>query len=367
MSIKKTIENWIIDDMTPKQVRYLSPILASQAKGQVAEIYQQARKDFQLVPPITLFSPFPDLLAVLWSVSRESQIASGIVSRSNKEAVAAAVSTINTCPYCVDAHAGMLYATSADDAVRAVLEDDLTAINSEKTRHLVQWALATRSLDNNILHTPPFSAEEAPEIVGTALLFHFVNRMVSVFLTDSPLPIASSYPRLRKLATRIFGATAAKTIASKTPFPGESLKFISAAPLPDEFAWARNSPVITDAWAGFIQLIETSGEELLSDVVRNCVQRHLQIWQGQTMGLGKQWLQEMSNELSNEDKAVAELLLLTAFAPYQVDEQVITRFRQQIPEDRDLLAATAWASLAAVKRINICLSSTNFLQEDKTQ
>lgn len=35
---------------------------------------------------------------------------------------------------------------------------------------------------------PPCSAEEAPELIGAAVLLHYFNRMVNVFLTEVPLP-----------------------------------------------------------------------------------------------------------------------------------------------------------------------------------
>lgn len=71
--ILKKIENRIVDRMSLKQVRYLHPVPADKATGKLADIYQQVRRDFQLVPPITLFSKAPDLLGGLWSISREAQ------------------------------------------------------------------------------------------------------------------------------------------------------------------------------------------------------------------------------------------------------------------------------------------------------
>ena len=81
MNLKNAIENYISDDMSPKQIKFLTAVPPNEASGVLAEMYQQVREDFQLVPPITLFSPAPDLLAAVWSITRESQIAKGLISR----------------------------------------------------------------------------------------------------------------------------------------------------------------------------------------------------------------------------------------------------------------------------------------------
>lgn len=54
----------------------------------------------------------------------------------------------------------------------------------------------------------------------------------------------------------------------------------------------------------------------------------------------------------------ARLLLLTAFAPYQVDENIINGFRKHSPSNAELLAATCWASYAAIKRTSQWLIPT---------
>ncbi|VAW59010.1 hypothetical protein MNBD_GAMMA11-1094 [hydrothermal vent metagenome] len=72
--IMTKIENWMVDDMTNRQVRYLSPVLANSPTPGIADLYAQARNEFQLVPPLTLFSPSVELFAGVWGVLRESLI-----------------------------------------------------------------------------------------------------------------------------------------------------------------------------------------------------------------------------------------------------------------------------------------------------
>jgi AhpD family alkylhydroperoxidase len=62
-----------------------------------------------VVEPFVVHSSSPQLLAGYWAASRETTLA-GIVPRAQKESVSPAVSKVNQCPYCVDAHTMMLMA-----------------------------------------------------------------------------------------------------------------------------------------------------------------------------------------------------------------------------------------------------------------
>ncbi|MEN8133703.1 MAG: hypothetical protein ABFS45_26820 [Pseudomonadota bacterium] len=351
MSILAGLENWVVDDMTPKQVRHVQPVLPAEASGKVNDLYQQIRKDFQLVPPLTLFSPAPELLAGAWSIWRESQFVVGVVERPIKEAIAAAVSRINVCPYCVDAHTGMLHASSDHDVVRGILSEDHEAIQARRMRDMVNWALATRTPDSHALRQPPFSREDAPEIVGTALTYHFVNRMVSIFLADTPMPVPAGAARLRGMAARIFGMTVGKRIMARQPVAGESLRFVPEVDLPDDLVWASSNSGIAAAFAGCIKIIENEGDNTLPGSVRNLVRQELAEWRGEEKGISRHWLEGALADISDRHKPAARLALFTALAPYQVDDAAIKAFRESRPGDRELLGLAAWASMAAVRRI----------------
>ena len=61
--------------------------------------------------------------------------------------------------------------------------------------------------------------------------------------------------------------------------------------------------------------------------------------------------------LDDAEKPAARLTLLTALAPYQIDENTIAAFSAQQPGDDKLIAATAWASFTAARRIGTWLST----------
>src|SRR3954452_15973042 len=87
------------------QIRYLEADPPSRADPLTAAVYRQLESDFgMLAPPVALHAAVPPLLAACWLMLRESLVADAPVSRATLEAVAAAVSAGNACPYCVTVH-----------------------------------------------------------------------------------------------------------------------------------------------------------------------------------------------------------------------------------------------------------------------
>ncbi len=189
-----------------KTIKYVKPVQYRSATGLTADIYRQMQADFLPVPLLTLHSPVPEVMAGVWSILRETLLA-GQVDRALKEAVAATVSKTNACPFCVDAHTAMLHATSNHYAASAILRGDYDSIHHEQLHALVQWILANRTANVSGVLQPPFSHDDAPEIIGSAIAFHYINRMVNVFLGDTLLPLPSA---LKGLSGRLLGATAGK-------------------------------------------------------------------------------------------------------------------------------------------------------------
>ncbi len=349
--IMTKIENWMVDDMTGKQVRYLSPVLANSPTPEITELYTQVRKEFQLVPPLTLFSPSAELFDGVWRVLRESLIIDGSVQRSTLEAVSAAVSSINACPYCVDAHSGMLHATSRHDVVDSIYANDMSLIQDDSTRNIVQWALATKTPGAAILKYPPFTPEQAPEIIGTAMVFHFINRMVSVFLSASPMPVAFESMTLRKMAVRIFGATMAKKIVNREATEKPLGDNASPGQVPQDFKWAVPCERIALAFTHFFELMVQQEAQYIPAEVGRMVKERVDLWQGEDMPLGNDWVNKLTDDLNGADKQIARLALLAALAPYRVDDTVVSEFQAECPGDNALLAVTAWASFIAVRKV----------------
>jgi AhpD family alkylhydroperoxidase len=126
-------------------IRYVRPVTARAATGVVAAVYDEVRREFgALVEPFTLHSPAPAILAGVWRACRATLV-TGVVPRAVKEAVAAAVSRANRCPYCVGAHTIMLDGAAAHDTARAIAAGRDDAIRDARVRDAVVWAAASRT------------------------------------------------------------------------------------------------------------------------------------------------------------------------------------------------------------------------------
>ncbi len=308
------------------------------AQGLVAQVYHHTEQDFGiLAPPVALHSPAPASLAATWLMLRETLLADGHASRTAKETVATEVSRANDCPYCVDVH-------------QAVLD---TLPRNESLPPLTQRAATTThptNPTNPVPHTPtlPLTPRQATELHGVATTFHYINRMVTLFLTDSPMPARTPAPLHRPIMH-----TTALAMRPTTPgplTPGTSLHLLPPAPPHPTLQWAHNTPHIADAFTRALTAIN-HGARWIPPPVQQHLHTHLTHWNGNPPPLSRAWLTQALTTLPTTDIPTARLALLTALAPHQTLPQDITTFKNQHPTDRQLIELTSWAALTTALHI----------------
>ena len=321
------------------------------ARGLVGEVYRQIRQDLGIVgEPWALHSPVPTLLAGTWIAYRESLLA-GRVARRDKEAVVAAVSRTNRCAYCLDSHTLILNVQGEGAVAEAIRTGHDEGIPNPTVRLRVEWAGATRSPDSDILQVPPFSEEDAPEIIGAAVFFHYLNRMVRTFVQGTPV-----FPARFGTRPGLVGAHGGECV------PGQSLDLLPEAPLPDDCRWATAASRVASAFARFAAAVEAAGADALPGQARRCVQETVRAWRGEDRDKDLTWVEEAVRRLDDRPaRAAARLALVVALAPERVDDELIEVFRAEQPGDTPLLAAAAWGSLTAARRIGTWLSPTGHL------
>jgi AhpD family alkylhydroperoxidase len=320
-----------------RDTRHVKVVPRRQARGLVAEVYRQVERDFgMLAPPTVLHSAAPDALAASWMILRETLLAQGIADRASKEAVATGVSEANSCPYCADVH-GMTLDAIPGAADRAPL---------------TEWARgAAAAVGSGAVPCPP---EQAPELIGVAVAFHYYNRVVNVFLRDSPFPAhvpESAKPRARRVLGRVL-----RPSATGGPRPGESLDLLPPAPRPDDLWWAGPSRFVADAFARGYAATEVAGTRSVPAGVRALVRGRLSVWDGRPPGLSRSWVDAPVATLPPSEQPAGRLALTIALASYQVDEAMVDDFRRTAPNDDTLVELASWASMAAARRISIWLA-----------
>jgi hypothetical protein len=313
------------------QIRYVSPVAPGSASGLVAKVYDQAEQDFGMVAaPIVLHSPSPLALAAGWAMLRETLIVTGQVDRAEKEVVAASVSAANACPYCVAIHSA-----AAQELVPGL---DAAAVTSGG---VAEWARST-GRPGSVQSPPPGSF---PELAGVAVTFQYVNRMVTIFLPDSPLP-----PMTPKAIGGWVMGMLASAMTSASPVPGASLEPLPDAQLPEEFSWAADHSRIAATLAGAAAAIEDAAAPIVTMPVRELVADRLGAWDGLPPGPSRVWADEVVAALDEADRPAGRLAILTALAPYQVGKADVEGFRSAAKAgDEAVVGLTSWASMAAAR------------------
>nr|WP_244167677.1 carboxymuconolactone decarboxylase family protein [Micromonospora chaiyaphumensis] len=331
------------------QVRHVRPVAPGAARGTVADVYRQVVDDFgMLAPPIALHSPAPPALAASWLMLRETLLTAGPGERAAREAVAAAVSHGNRCPYCVEVHGATLTGLVGRAGAPAVVDRGAGGLTDPRLRDLAAWAEASGSPDPARRPPPPFPAARSAGLIGVAVTFHYLNRMVNVFLTDSPLPALPPAARggARRAAAGLFGA-----LARPDRPPGRSLALLPPAAAPPDLAWAAGSPLIADALARAARAIDECAATAAPEPVRRLVgDRLAHAGEGTPGPVGRSELDALVAPLDPAQRPAARLALLVTLASYQVTDRLIGEVRAAGHDDAALVALCAWASLAAARQ-----------------
>lgn len=166
---------------------YLPFVNPENASGDLRKIYDVLEEKFHLVPKVfTALSLRPDLLEPLVQFVIRLMIEDHGLSRGTKELIAAYVSKINSCAYCVDAHSAMAMAQEfTEDQVGSILQDvEGSVLIDTKTRLLLHFAeKATRHAyeitgdDIGNLQKVGCSNEGILEATLVTALFNFMDRV----------------------------------------------------------------------------------------------------------------------------------------------------------------------------------------------
>ncbi|GAA4690287.1 carboxymuconolactone decarboxylase family protein [Phytohabitans rumicis] len=340
----------VIASVVQRQVKYVKTVPVATAGDLVAAVYRQAADEMRLVvPPVLLHSPSPQTLAAYWMLMRETLMTAGAADRLAKEAVAAAVSVANICPYCVDMHSIGMYDLANEHDAEAVAGDRVDEVADPRVRDLAAWARVAHQPDAAVHRKPPFAEAERAELVGVAVSFHYLGRMVNVFLSNFLLPPRLG-PRARRRVKQGLSLALSPTLREIRPV-GRAVALLPDAPLPADVAWARGHPGVAAAAARSFAAFERAGARSVPPAVRQLVQERLAQWRGEEAGLSREWCERLVADLPAPDQAAGRLALLTAFASHQVDEDTVREFRGGEPRDAALVEVTAWASYAAARRV----------------
>jgi len=245
----------------------------------------------------------------------------------------------------------MIRATGEKKIAQLISQEQYEKINPPRTRKIVKWALATLSPDSKSISSPPFESEEAPEIIGTAVFYHYINPLVTIFLGKSPTPPlfqSSNETNSSHLFTKA---------VNRPKTPGTSLILLPNKKLPKDLFWAKDAPNISGAYARFADVIECLEKTVVPKQTRETINQYITEWNPKTSGFGLKWLKEATINMEAQSKIATTIALLVVFAPYQITKETINNFRRFFPQQNQLLGIAAWASFTRARKIGKLLNN----------
>ncbi|MGI5521401.1 carboxymuconolactone decarboxylase family protein [Micromonospora sp. CA-259024] len=325
--------------------RFFTPTPARDATGLTARVYQQVRDEFLWpLPTFQALSAVPEVLAATWALMREALLA-GDTSRVDRELVASAVSRVNRCQFCVNVHVLVLHALGESTLAEVIARGG----TPPEPRHaeLVGWAEASRSP-----RAADWTSPYRPEVTGTLLAFHFVNRIASALLDSDLLPGGLQ----RSPLVRSVGGWLYAKAAREPREPGRSLPLLDAgATVPP--AWAEGSPVGV-AYASLKNAAEQGGD-LLGDVARQTITATVRWEDGRFPARPGDWAVDLVRDVPGTDRVGTRIALLAAFAPSAISVGDVALWRMSHPADADLVRLVAYGAMTATDHVARALTSAH--------
>lgn len=310
----------MMEQMSTMSVHALAPPRPGRADGLAADVYAQMRRDFFVASPFVLHGELPPLLAATWALVRET-LFTGEVERGDKEILAWAISEANECPFCISAHHA---------AVRAYGEERVA---------LYRWAKEPSE-------PQPFSTH-ITEHYGTTISFHYLNRMVSVFLDDKMMPTPDFMsPMTDSMAQMMMGGMMKKGQANA---PGDALALLPAydEALAWRPGWATDNDTVAQALAGWSGIIEMTAREYLDAALLDGLASAIDGWDGILQrDLGVEGLRPA---MEGAPEAAVDLSIRTAVAPHTVTDAHLKATLDAGFDRRQLLALVSWSAQRAAR------------------
>lgn len=326
----------LMENLNNRKVKHVNILKYSETSDQVRAIYKQLNAEFQIAPPMTVHAQVPKIFAAVWSACRESLVVGD--HRTEKEIIATTISNMNDCPYCVDIHAVMIGADPNEVKHKSELEF---------------WASQTLNPRHEIIQNPPFSKDLIPAYLSTAVMFHYINRVVNIFMREgSPLNLPMPLKMIKPVFQKIASATLGRATIRKKARAGLSLELTKPVDFKTNIAWIDNDPIIGQSLIRFFYSLKEEAKTVLPITSIQCLEEHLSNWKGENPPLGRSWLEVILSECKLEDRAGLKLALLVARSSHQVTDKDIQDFRKSNPNDEDLIKVVSWAASAASFRIS---------------
>jgi len=322
------------------RIEYVSP---NKADGQIKKIYDQANKELGLAAdPLLLHSGSADFLELFYTLGREILLVKNNLARITKDFIATVVSKENKCPYCEDVHTISVNSIDNNISFKPLFNDRANSRREQKSI----MDLLKEKFDIDL------SAEGLEEAYSVILYFHYTNRMVNVFVDGTHLPdnfLGKIYEWLGKVFLRKYVNFKLQTGLYNTV---NQIGYNS-------YDWIHKNQIIKNRLISMDEYLSDRIHEILSADLISLLQQMLSEWDGQPMPLSGKWLTDSLRKINEENKDIATLMLLVAFASYRVTDELINTLIKKGFNNSAILFITGWSALEAAKRKIDLLKNVN--------
>ncbi|MBY6069522.1 hypothetical protein KUW17_22490 [Leisingera aquaemixtae] len=341
---------WLFDTMSVKTMRYVRAVPARKATGLTKTVYDMIREDFFKNGSLTSRSKVPELMAAIWTGGRESMLVADRVDRTTKDAISAVLSQLNDCPYCEDMLISLVHAAGDHEAAGDIFARNGLSATDARLRARLDWIRQVATPGNTGISKPPFTPEQMPEVLGTIMGMGDINRFSHVVMENSPVSSPFGLQAAKAILLRLFGSEL--EVTRRLPLkPGRALPLLPEAELPEDMNWAKPNPRVADALARWTSAVEREANQAVPPRVKQVVSQSLSVWQGEQMPLSRSWVAYEVQGLSGQERAIAELAIVLAKAPYQVDEKMAEALLDFDPDEARFIRILAWASFSGSRRV----------------
>jgi uncharacterized peroxidase-related enzyme len=156
------------------------------AEGKVKDIYTQFNNQMGMVPNvIKVLSIWPEFMEATSQSFGTVMMSETELPRATKEMIAAYVSNLNQCSYCVSHHVDAMQQYGVDNSVAQQISQDFREAGlDEKTRKLLEYsekvsknAYKVVARDFDELRNAGWSDRQILEATAVVAQFNFVNRI----------------------------------------------------------------------------------------------------------------------------------------------------------------------------------------------
>jgi AhpD family alkylhydroperoxidase len=347
--LPRRLRFWLFETLSLKTMRYVHAIPRRTATGLVAQVYEMIEEDFFINGSLTSRSKVPRLMAGIWTAGRESILVDDRLDRTTKEAMNAALSQVNDCPYCGDMLISLVHAGGKHEAASCIFAENEAHIANSTLGKRLSWVKSVATPGTKMDTPVPFTAEQLPEAIAALMAMSDINRFSHVVMDGSPVSAPLGLQSVKAAALRLFGGELRATHGNPLT-SGRALQLLPPAPLPTDMQWAAPNPRIADALARWAAVVELEASCVVSTEVQELVVRNLHHWDGELMPLSRSWVDSEVAALSGQDRAIARLALVLAKAPYQLDETLVEDVLREDRCEERFIRVLAWASFSGARR-----------------